>query len=87
MIGQVAITGENWVAGDEPWIDHAGRPVTACVPLRVDGEITGVLTLYRLLDHKGRLESSDVELLEMLSTHAGTALFATRLRMRQGSQS
>jgi GAF domain-containing protein len=85
MIGQVAVSGEAWVAGHEPWIDAAGRPLTACIPLKVDGQVTGALALYRLLEHKGRLQPSDLELLDLLGTHAGTALCATRLRMRFGA--
>ena len=84
MIGEAAASGEVWLAEGEPRIDEAGRPLTACVPLAVDGDVIGVLALYRLLEHKGRLEPSDRELLELLGTHAGTALYATRLRMRLG---
>jgi hypothetical protein len=82
MIGQVVVSGVAWIAEGEAWPDHDGRPLTACVPLKVDGAVTGVLALYRLLEHKGRLLPADLELLDILGTHAGTALCATRLRMR-----
>jgi GAF domain-containing protein len=84
MIGQVVLSGEAWVADREPWIDEVGRPLTACVPLTVDGTVTGALALFRLLDHKGRLQPADRELLDLLGVHTGTALLATRLRMRHG---
>jgi GAF domain-containing protein len=87
MIGQVAVSGEVWIAEREPWVDEAGRPLTACIPLTVDGRVTGVVVLYRLLEHEGRLRPSDRPLLELLGTHAGTALCATRLHMRHGNGS
>jgi len=71
-------SGETWLApagaadsGDEP-------PLSACIPLKVDGRVTGALALYRMLDHRGALEPADLPLLEMLSTHAGIALAASR---------
>ena len=56
--------------------------VTACIPLNVDGEITGIIVLFRLLSHKVALEPADIELLEVLSQHVGTALYATRAPRR-----
>jgi GAF domain-containing protein len=85
MIGAVAHTGEPWFAGDYGPYDERGHPLTACVPLRVDGAVTGVLALYALLAHRGPLESADRELLDLLGTHAGTALYATRLHMRHST--
>jgi hypothetical protein len=45
----------------------------------VGDRVTGVIAIYRLLSHKPELESLDHELFTLLSTHAGTALFASRL--------
>lgn len=82
-IGRSVALGETWLAPDaEPQLDQ----ITACVPLKVDGDVTGALVLFRLLDHKGSLEAPDLELLEVLATHAGTALLATRLRAQQGAK-
>jgi GAF domain-containing protein len=74
--------GDCLVSGELRLGDGSGEEPVACVPLKVDGGVTGVLVLFRLLDHKGRLEPSDVELLELLSLHAGTALHASRLQGR-----
>lgn len=82
VLGRVTETGQTWI-GDSSEHELAGRPVTACVPLKVDGEVTGALVLFRLLDHKGTLEGQDLELLDVISVHAGTALYATRLRQRE----
>jgi len=82
MIGQVAVTGELWMAGEQGPFFEGEHPLTACIPLKVDGEVTGALALYALLEHRGPLGADERELLELLSTHAATALYASRLRLR-----
>lgn len=82
VIGRSVALGETWLAGAP---DGPEPGIVASVPLKVDGEVTGALVLYRLLDHKGSLEPADVELLDVLATHAGTALLATRLRAGSGA--
>jgi GAF domain-containing protein len=54
-------------------------PVLASVPLRVHHEVVGALVLVRLLDHKPILRAEDRDLLDLLSAHAASALFAARL--------
>jgi GAF domain-containing protein len=51
----------------------------AAVPLRVQDEIVGGIVLLKLLDHKPILRAEDRDLLDMLSAHAASALFAARL--------
>jgi GAF domain-containing protein len=51
----------------------------AAVPLRVQNEIVGALVLLKLLDHKPILRAEDRDLLDLLSAHAASALFAARL--------
>jgi uncharacterized coiled-coil protein SlyX len=53
--------------------------VLAAVPLRVQEEIVGALVLLKLFDHKPILRSEDRDLLDLLSAHAASALFAARL--------
>jgi GAF domain-containing protein len=79
QIGTCAVDGSLHVAPALPPAARDGRRISACIPLRVDGRTTGVLALFRLLDHKDRLTAGDVQILELLGTHAATALFATRL--------
>ena len=81
LLQQVLKSGQTWI-GDGSGAAIFGQPVTACVPLNVDGEITGVLVLFRLLSHKMALEPADIELLDVLSQHVGTALYATRAPRR-----
>jgi hypothetical protein len=82
--------GESYVGGD-PMVDRtlqdgvlrlgptAESPVLAAVPLRVQNEIVGALVLLKLLDHKPILRAEDRDLLDLLSAHAASAMFAARL--------
>ncbi len=53
--------------------------VVAVVPLKVQGEIVGALVVLKLLPHKPSLRPEDRELLDLLSAHAASALFAARI--------
>jgi hypothetical protein len=81
IVEHVLASGQVWI-GDGSGAELFGYPLTACVPLDVDGEMTGVIVLFRLLAHKTALEPADIEMLEVLSKHAGTALYATRATRR-----
>lgn len=50
------------------------RDLSACVPLRVCGEVVGALAIYRLLPQKPGLEPIDLELLALMGEQAGVAL-------------
>jgi nitrate/nitrite-specific signal transduction histidine kinase len=77
IIGRVAATGEAFVSnGDQ------GRSVgmAACVPLQVDGRVTGAIAIFRLLPQKhDGLGALDEELLGLLASQAGIALYCTAL--------
>ncbi len=84
-IGKVALEGETFVAdaGDEGLA--AGSPgLTACIPLKLNGKVTGAIALFRLLPQKPTLESVDHEMFDLLATHAATALYCTSLHARHG---
>jgi hypothetical protein len=85
-IGQAARTGERYVAGAgvREGVDPPGA-VTACIPLTLDGNVVGVIAMFRLLQQKNGLEELDHELFALLATHAATALYCTRLREAAGS--
>ena len=51
----------------------------AAVPLRVQNDIVGALVVLKLLDHKPILRAEDRDLLDLLSAHAASAMFAARL--------
>ncbi len=78
VIGRAAQTGELYVRNGQP--PAAGEAeVTACIPLRLDGLVTGAIVVYRLLPHKSGLEEVDFELFDLLAMHAATALRFTAL--------
>jgi K+-sensing histidine kinase KdpD len=85
-IGEGIIGGV--VASSQPYFGKANGKssqrtepdvVTACIPLKVDNTVMGAIAVFRLLDHKAGLEPIDHELLDLLATHAATALLCTRL--------
>jgi K+-sensing histidine kinase KdpD len=72
----------------EPGRERAGEPgageagageLVAAVPLRVQNQVVGALVVLRLLDHKPILRPEDRDLLDLLSAHAASAIFAARL--------
>ncbi|WP_309892333.1 GAF domain-containing protein [Archangium sp.] len=79
-IGQAARTGAPWLA-DLVQDRSAQKPTEgprACVPLRLGGHVLGMMVLFGLLPHKPRLEPEDRELLELLATEGGRALYCAR---------
>jgi regulator of replication initiation timing len=54
----------------------------ACIPLKLDNDVTGVIAIFSLLPHKPGLEPLDHELFDLLATHAATALYCTSLHER-----
>lgn len=84
-IGKAALEGETFVAegpvDDEP---ESGPRLTACIPLKLNGRVTGAIALFRLLPQKPALEGVDHEMFELLATHAATALYCTRLHAGNG---
>jgi GAF domain len=81
IIGRCAQSGESYVAGHDAKADGARSPteahLTACIPLVVEGVMTGAVAIYRLLGHKPQLEPVDLELFTLLGSHAATALYCT----------
>ncbi len=83
-------SGDSYNGGD-PMVDQtltdgvlrlgptAESQALAAVPLRVQNEIVGALVLLKLLDHKPILRAEDRDLLDLLSAHAASAMYAARL--------
>ena len=84
LIGRAVRTGEVVVVGDSGGVRVLPEEMhlTACVPLKLDGRVTGVITVFRLLTHKPALTRVDRELFDLLATHAATALYCTTLHAR-----
>ncbi len=79
-LSKAIVASDIWVTPDQPVaLPGHPHPVTACVPLRLAGKATGAVVLYRLLPQKPGVEAVDRELFELLSVHAGMALYTTKL--------
>jgi nitrate/nitrite-specific signal transduction histidine kinase len=88
VIGRCAQTGETFVAADGDGPAPAGEGadlLSACVPLRLAGRVSGAIALFRLLPQKSGIEAVDRELFDLLATHAATALHCASLHARQAS--
>jgi len=70
-IGKVAATGEPHFGND------GDSRLVACIPLKLGPRVTGVIVVFRLLEQKQELQSSDHELLDFMSAHAALALHRT----------
>lgn len=79
LIGRAAASGATFVVGDEPVPDglECEPGLTACIPLKLGGVVSGAIALFRLLPQKSGVEALDRELFELLATHAATALYCT----------
>jgi hypothetical protein len=87
LIGRAAQTGEIYVADpDAPAEGHDGeKHLTACIPLVLDGRVSGAIAIFRLLPQKAGVEDVDRELFDLLATHAATALYCTKLHQELGA--
>ncbi|HZI02794.1 MAG TPA: GAF domain-containing protein [Archangium sp.] len=79
-IGRSARTGAPWLEElmEADSAHHRTEGPRACVPLRLGGHVLGMMVLFGLLPHKPRLEPGDRELLELLATEGGRALYCAR---------
>jgi len=82
-IGTSAESGEIaiWSPADSP---EGEQGLTACVPLKLDGRVTGAIAVFGLLPQKQDLGSLDRELFDLLATHAATAMYCTSLHAKTG---
>ena len=81
LIGRAVETGEIYVRGEGHGFDAAEgeADLTACIPLKRNGTVTGAIALFRLLPQKIELVELDRELFRLLETHLAIALYATEL--------
>src|SRR5947209_11642663 len=63
---RMRLSNENLLSTDDP--------VSALIPIRIDGTTVAVIVLFRLFPHKPTLDAVDYELCEMLSNSAGRAI-------------
>ena len=82
LLREIAGTGRRHIGKASS--NDIGLPETpelvAAVPLAVGGRIDGVLAIHGLLAHKPALEPFDVDILDLLTTHAMSAVRVAGLR-------
>jgi hypothetical protein len=88
IIGECAASRHTFIASEATPSPKAPPEanLTACIPLIVEGVVTGAIAIFRLLDHKPKLEPIDHELFALLGTHAAMALHYTTLVERLGGR-
>jgi GAF domain-containing protein len=79
QIGRSVQTGQPYWAEEEevPCSPRGEAGLTACIPLKCNGVVTGALILFRLLPQKSGLHRLDHELFRVLETHVATTLICT----------
>jgi len=63
---RLRLSHENLLSTDDP--------VSALIPIRIDGKTAAVIVLFRLFPHKTGLDEVDHEICDLLSNSAGRAI-------------
>jgi hypothetical protein len=74
LLDRVVYTGEGLVVSESESGAYGG--LTAAVPLKLEGCVTGVIAIFRMTDFKSELEPVDHSLLEILASQAAISLHA-----------
>ena len=85
LLGRVAETGEAYIAGFGDTCPRTPQEeqLSAAIPLKLDGQVTGAVALFRLLPQKaGIFGTLDYELFELLADQGATSLFRGTLMNR-----
>ncbi len=78
LLGNIP-SGGKMILNPSPAESDFDHPV-AVIPLRAMEELIGMLIIYKILAQKqGRLESMDMDLLDLLEIHAGLAIKSSQL--------
>lgn len=80
ILVRTARSGECFVSDEAGGGPHG---LTACVPLKLGPEVTGVILIFSLLPQKAGLLPLDRELFDLLAHHAGAALYLAELLNRR----
>ena len=75
LIGRAAYDGTSQFCSHKPGtplLSHESK-LTACIPLKLDREVIGVIVILGLLPQKNGLEWADFELLKYLETYGAVA--------------
>ena len=78
-----ALTGKvilRDVSSSDQYLLSKDDSVNGIMPIRVNGAVVGVLIIFRVLPHKGKFDSQDLEICKALSDCAGRAIQPRRER-------
>jgi hypothetical protein len=85
VIGACLRGGERFIAGEGALVPQGRETnLTACIPLRLDEHVVGMIAIFRLLPQKDGLALVDLELFDLLASHAASALYCTRSGTLEG---
>lgn len=73
LVDDCLADGQMWL-GPDP-----SAPISAAVPLTLQGDVVGALVVLELLPQKKFLQLEDRELLDLLAAHAASALVGARV--------
>lgn len=79
-IGRSAASGGAYFAGSAPEEERGPgeENLSACIPLRLDGRVAGLIAVFRLLPQKGgRFAPIDTELFDLLAAQAAPAVYCS----------
>ncbi len=77
-IGRIAERGEIYIAEGEGQGYHEGH-LTACIPLKLGNQVTGVVAIFRLLGQKAGITAADREVFELLKEQGARSLYLAKL--------
>lgn len=79
VVGEVTASGEPFFFEPKSPAEREAHLPLAAIPLNNDAQAVGVIVIYKLLSQKSRFSPTDLQLLELLATHAAAALVSSRL--------
>jgi hypothetical protein len=84
-IGCAVLRDEVSIAGSPPEVWRVEESdLTACIPLRVEGTLTGAIAIFGLLPQTLGVDAIDRDLLTLLGSLAALALHEARVPERMG---
>jgi nitrate/nitrite-specific signal transduction histidine kinase len=81
ILWRVLQTGEPYLSQGDNAGGRTGAEarISACIPLKLNGTVTGAIALFRFLPQKPGLQKLDEELFQLLENHLALALHCTDL--------
>lgn len=75
VAGRAAEKGESYFSGTK----EAGDEPIACIPLKIENRLLGMIVIYQLLRQKDGFSPVDFDLFSLMADHAATAIYCSQL--------